>query len=138
SAGVVSLLVFLLVSEAVWLIAPAQSADRGAVAERVNTYVVPVWEPKGEGPVSVMRRQRHSRIPWLDALLDRFNLAAGLANQLLRAGLAVRAGEFLFLQLTCASIVAIAAVLTLSGLVGALTAASLGALLGLVGPLFWL
>ena len=68
SAGVVSLLVFLLVSEAVWLIAPAPSvADRGAVAERVNTYVVPVWEPKGEGPVSVMRRQRHSRIAWLDA-----------------------------------------------------------------------
>jgi len=139
SAGVVSLLVFLLVSEAVWLIAPAPSAaERGAVAERVNTYVVPVWEPKGEGPMSVMRRQRHSRIAWLDALLDRFNLAAGLANQLLRAGLAVRAGEFLFLQLTCASIVAIAAVLTLSGLVGALTAASLGAMLGLVAPLFWL
>jgi tight adherence protein B len=138
SAGIVSLLVFLLVSEAVWLLAPTQSAERGAVAERVNTYVVPVWEPKSDSPVSVMRRQRTSRIPWLDALLDRFNLAAGLGNQLLRAGLAMRAGEFLFLQLVCATIVAIAALFTVSGLLGALSAASLGGMLGLIAPLFWL
>src|SRR5712691_4958360 len=115
SAGVVSLLVFLLVSEAVWLMAPAASAERGAVAERVSTYVVPLWEPKGESAVSVMRRLRHSRIPWLDAQLERFNLAAGLSSQLLRAGLPIRAGEFLFLQLAVASMLAIAGVVALSG-----------------------
>ena len=80
SAGVVSLLVFLLVAEAVWLIAPAASTERGPVAERIGSYVVPLWEPKAEGALSVMRRQRHSRIAWLDAFLDRFNLAANLAS----------------------------------------------------------
>src|SRR5207248_48402 len=131
SAGVVSLLVFLLVAEAVWLIAPAASTERGVVAERIGSYVVPLWEPKAEGAVSVMRRQRHSRLPWLDALLDRFNLAANLAGQLLRAGLPVRAGEFLFLQVALASVVAVVAVVAFSALFGALIAASLGAMFGL-------
>jgi len=138
SAGVISLLVFLLVTEAVWLATPPASAERGAIAERVTTYVLPVWEPKSEGALSVMRRQRHSRIPWLDALLDRFNLAAGLSSQLLRAGLAIRAGEFLFLQLASASVAAIVAVVALTGFFGVITAASLGAMLGLVAPLGWL
>src|SRR5436190_18920098 len=115
SAGVISLLVFLLVTEAVWLAAPATAAERGTVAERVTSYVVPVWEPKSEGALSVMRRQRHSRIPALDALLDRFNLAAGLSSQLLKAGLALRAGEFLFLQLASASVVAVVGVVALTG-----------------------
>ena len=110
SAAVVSLLVFLLVAEAVWLIAPAASTERGPVAERIGSYVVPLWEPKAEGALSVMRRQRHSRIAWLDAFLDRFNLAANLASQLLRAGLPVRAGEFLFLQVAVATVVAVGAV----------------------------
>jgi tight adherence protein B len=138
SAGVISLLVLLLVTEAVWLAAPPSAAERGAVAERVTTYVVPIWEPKSEGALSVMRRQRHSRIPWLDAWLDRFNLAAGLSNQLIRAGLAIRPGEFLFLQLASASVVAIVAVVALTGFLGIVTAASIGAMVGLVAPLGWL
>jgi tight adherence protein B len=138
SAGVVSLLVFLLVAEAVWLVAPVASTQRGPVAERVGAYVVPVWEPKLDSAVSIMRRQRNSRIPWLDALLDRFNLAANLASQLLRAGLPVRAGEFLFLQLALASVLAVVAIVAFSGVLGVLLAAALGAMLGLGGPLLWL
>jgi tight adherence protein B len=138
SAGVISLLVFFLVAEAVWLIAPAPAMERGAVAERVTSYVVPLWEPKQAGGVSVMRRARLSRIPWLDALLDRFNLAAGLSSQLVRAGIAVRAGEFLFIQLALVSVVAIVAVIVLSSILGVVTAAAVGALLGLFVPLGWL
>jgi tight adherence protein B len=138
SAGVVSLLVFLLVAEAVWLVAPAASTERGIVADRIGSYVVPLWEPKPDGAMSVMRRQRHSRIQWLDALLDRFNLAVNLASQLLRAGLPVRAGEFLFLQVALGSVVAVVAVIAFSALFGALIAASLGAMFGLAAPLVWL
>lgn len=138
NAAVVSLLVFLLVSEAVWLLAPAQTSDRGPIAERVTTYVVPAWEPKPDNSLSILRRRRLSRFPWLEAFLDRFNLAAGLADQLIRAGLALRAGEFLFLQLVVTSATAVVAVVALSGFIGVVASAGLGAILGLVAPLIWL
>jgi tight adherence protein B len=126
----------LLVSEAVWLIAPIPG-ERGPVAERVSTYVVPAWEPRSEGSLSILRRQRLSRFPWLEAFLARFNLAEGLSDQLVRAGLAIRAGEFLFLQLAFLSAAAVVAVVALGGLLGVVSAASIGAIVGLVGPLLW-
>ena len=61
--------------------------------------------------ISVLRRRRYSRFPWLDAVLARLDLARWhLALQLQQAGVPLRAGEFLFLQLVLA---------TMLGLVGA-------------------
>jgi tight adherence protein B len=136
SAAVVSVLVFLLVSEAVWLAAPAPA---NTVAERVTRYVVPMWEPKSDDePGSVLRRRRHSRIPWFDALLDRFNLGAGLAAELLKAGVPLRTGEFVFLQLVFGSVLAGVCLFTLRPFVGSVVAATVGAALGFFLPMVWL
>src|SRR5919199_4961300 len=97
AAAVLSLLVFLMVSQAVWLAAPVEAS---AAAERVATYVIPIWEPRPEeGIGSITRRHRDSRLPWLEALLERFNIAAGLSLALLKAGVPLRPGEFVFVQL---------------------------------------
>jgi tight adherence protein B len=136
SAAVVSLLVFLLVTEAVWLAAPAGPTT---AAERVTTYVVPIWEPKpGDGAGSVLRRQRMSRVPWVEALLERFNMAAGLSTELLKAGVPMRAGEFVFLQLVLGSVMAALAFLGLSRTLGSLLGPTIGAAIGFVLPLVWL
>src|SRR5919199_4680506 len=104
AAAVLSLLVFLMVSQAVWLAAPVEASP---AAERVATYVIPVWEPRpDEGIASITRRHRDSRFPWLERLLDRFNIAAGLSVALIKAGVPLRPGEFVALQLLCGLLLA--------------------------------
>jgi tight adherence protein B len=136
NAAVISLLVFLMVAQAVWLAAPAQQT---AAAERVTAYITPMWEPSsGEGTASVLRRRRYSRFPWLDAVLDRFNLSAGLADRLLRAGVPLRPGEFILLQLGLGVALAAVFLLALSPFIGTLYAAAAGLVIGCASPLAWL
>ncbi|MCA1645508.1 MAG: type II secretion system F family protein [Chloroflexi bacterium] len=136
TAAVVSVLVFLMVAQAVWLAAPA---PQSAGAERVTSYITPMWEPSSiDGRTSVMRQRRDGRFPWLDALLERFNLTAGLTDQLLRAGVPLRPGEFIVVQVGLGIALALVAVLALSPIIGSLFAASAGMVIGYVGPLGWL
>lgn len=131
----IALLVFALVFQAAWLFSTAPESERDVVARRLDTSLLPTWEGGLPIALSVLRRRRYSRFPWSDALLARFDVADGLSRQLLRAGLPVRAGEFLFLQIM---------VVTLAGLIGAiggivadsgLLLVPLGMVLGFVAPL---
>jgi tight adherence protein B len=134
----VAALVFLLVVQAVLLVSTAPVGERERVSQRLATYTVPAWQSQLATGVSVLRRRRYSRLPWLDLILTRFDLADGLSRQIQRAGVPVRAGEFLFIQIVVA---------TFGGLVGAILAwelmdGPLGALAGLVlgfaAPTVWL
>jgi tight adherence protein B len=134
----ISILVFLLVAQATLLVANAGTVERQKVARRLDTYIVPTFETGLPTTLSILRRRRYSRLPLLDALLVRFDLADKLTHRLQQAGLPLRAGEFLFLQLILA---------TLFGLVGAVFGWELlggpglalgGVLLGFVGPTMWL
>src|SRR5205823_2117731 len=120
------------------LASSGRPGEREIVAQRLTSYIAPAWEGALPRSISVLRRRRYSRLPWLDLVLAQLDLADGLSRQLQKAGLPIRAGEFLFLQLVAA---------TAGGLVGALLAweqfggplAVLAcALLGFVAPLPWL
>jgi tight adherence protein B len=135
----ITALVFLLVAQA-FLVATRTSAvsTRDRVIQRLNSYTAPLWESRIERSITVLRRRRYSRFPWLDMVLARLDLGDTLALQLQQAGLPLRAGEFLFLQLVAA---------TVGGLVGALAgwqamggplAAVVVALVGFVVPALWL
>ena len=135
----ISALVFLLITQAVLLASSVGKAgERERIAQRLSAYTLPTWEGRMQTTISVLRHRRYSKLPWLDHILARLDLSDGLALQLQQAGLPLRAGEFLFLQLIAA---------TIGGLVGALLgwqafggplAALGGALLGFLFPLAWL
>lgn len=135
----VSVLVFLLVAQAILIITRTSSgSEKDRVAQRLNAYTAPLWESRIERSISVLRRRRYSRFPVLDQMLARLDLGDSLSLQLQQAGLPLRAGEFLFVQLVVA---------TLCGLVGAIAgweamggplAAVLGAIIGFIGPHGWL
>jgi tight adherence protein B len=135
----ITALVFLLVAQA-FLVATRSSAvsTKDRVIQRLTSYTAPLWDSRIEHSISVLRRRRYSRFPWLDLMLARLDLSDSLALQLQQAGLPLRAGEFLFMQLVVA---------TVGGLVGALAGwqamggplAALGvALVGFVAPALWL
>lgn len=137
-AFLISALVFLLIMQAVMLASTGKVGERERIAHRLEKYTLPTWEGNLQTRISVLRRRRYSRLPWLDDLLARLDLADGISRQLQQAGLPVRAGEFLFLQLVLA---------TMGGLLGALVgwenfggplAAVVVALVGFVAPLAWL
>jgi tight adherence protein B len=137
-AILISVLVFVLIVQAVLLATTGRIGERERVSQRLMKYTVPTWEGGLPMYISVLRRRRYSRLPLLDELLARLDLADGISRQLQQAGLPVRAGEFLFAQL---------AVATVGGLLGALLgweafggalAAVAGGLIGFVGPLGWL
>jgi tight adherence protein B len=109
----IATLVFLLVAQAVILATTGRVGDREKIAHRLTKYTVPTWEGGLQTRISVLRRRRYSRLPWLDAVLARLDLQDGISRQLQQAGLPMRAGEFLFLQLVMA---------TVGGLIGALVA----------------
>ncbi|MDQ6671951.1 MAG: type II secretion system F family protein [Chloroflexota bacterium] len=134
----VSVLVFLLVMQAVILASTGRVGQGGRVANRLATYTLPTWEGGLETRISVLRRQRYSRLPLLDDVLARLDLADGLSKQLQQAGLPVRAGEFLFLQLALATLGALAGALLGWNLVGGPLAALLAAMVGYAAPLAWL
>jgi tight adherence protein B len=134
----ISALVFLLVMQAAMLASIGKVGEHERVTHRLMKYTLPTWEGGLQNRISVLRRRRYSRLPFLDEILARLDLADGLSRQLQQAGLPVRGGEFLFLQLALA---------TVGGLVGALVgwdffggpfAALFVALIGFVAPLGWL
>jgi tight adherence protein B len=136
----VAILVFALILQAAWL---AMDALRGRepalpVARRVADYTNIVWETKGPDAESIRRRKRYSRMPWLDDLLHRFDMADSLSRDLLRAGVGMRAGEFLFVQLVATTLVGFAAFLLLPGVLGGVLPAVGAGAIGFVAPLFWL
>jgi tight adherence protein B len=111
--ALIAFLVFLLVAQAAILATTGRVGEREKIAHRLTKYTVPTWESGLQTRISVLRRRRYSRLPWLDMVLARFDLQDGISRQLQQAGLPVRAGEFLFLQLVAG---------TVFGLVGALVA----------------
>jgi tight adherence protein B len=136
----VSFLVFALTLQATWM-AISAFRDREAsdsIARRVSAYTDVVWEDKGPDAASIRRRNRYSRLPWLDALLSRLDLADSLADNLLRAGVPMRAGEFVFVQLAAATLTGFVAFLLLPGVMGGFVPALAAGLLGFLAPLLWL
>ncbi len=134
----VSVLVFLLVVQAVMVASTVETGDRGRVVDRLASYTVPTWEGALQRNISVLRRRRYSRLPWLDEALARLDLLDGVSRQLQQAGLPVRAGEFLFLQLVLATIGGLAGALLAWNLFAGPVSALAGAALGLVAPMVWL
>jgi tight adherence protein B len=135
----ISLFVFFVLSLAlVMVIGTGRATERERVSQRLSAYTVPLWENRLERSISVLRRRRYSRFPWLDRILARFDLGDRVSLELQQAGLPLRAGEFLFMQLMVSA---------LGGLVGAVAgwdamggplAALFGALVGFVAPMVWL
>src|ERR1700688_309772 len=112
-AVLISVLVFLLIMQAVMLATTGKIGEHERVSHRLLKYTVPTWEGGLQSRISVLRRRRYSRLPLLDNILARLDLADGISGQLQQAGLPVRPGEFLFMQLALA---------TVGGLAGALMA----------------
>src|SRR5258708_33321712 len=92
----ISALVFLLIVQAVMLASTGKVGERERIAHRLMKYTLPAWEGGLQTRISVLRRRRYSRLPWLDDVLAQLDLADGLSRQLQQAGFPVRAGEFLF------------------------------------------
>jgi tight adherence protein B len=140
SLVLVTLLVFALILQAVWLATDALREREPVIpiAQRVADYTNIVWETKLPDAASIRRRKRFSRLPWLDALLHRFDLADSLTIDLLRAGVAMRAGEFLFLQLVTTTLAGFIAFLLLPGFMGGIVPAIGAGALGFLLPLLWL
>lgn len=134
----VSVMVFMVVAQAVWLAVPGRS-DRVSAADRLSAYVLPNWEPRLEQDnLSVLRRKRYSRLPWLDAFLGRFNLGEGLALNLIRAGVPLRTGEFVFIQFVLGTTAAFIGMFTVTDRFGSLLASGGAAIIGFLLPLIWL
>jgi tight adherence protein B len=137
-AVLISALVFLLISQAVLLASTGKVGERERIAHRLVKYTLPTWEGGLQTRISVLRRQRYSRLPWLDKVLARFDMADDISRQLQRAGLPLRAGEFLFLQLGLATTGAlVGALLGWEKFGGPLAALALG-IVGFGMPLPWL
>lgn len=134
----ITALVFLLVSQAI-LIATRNSkvSEKDRVAQRLTAYTVPLWENRIERSISVLRRRRYSRFPVLDEVLARLDLGDGLSLQIQKAGLPLRAGEFLFVQLVVATIGGLAGALVGWEALGVLAAAG-AAIVGFGAPMLWL
>ena len=135
----ISILVFLLVTQAVMLVASAgRMGEREKIAQRLSAFTLPTWESRLQMSVSVLRRRRYSRLPWLDRILARFDLGDGLGLQLQQAGLPLRAGELLFIQLMLGTTLGLAGALLGWQAFGGPAAALAGLLIGFVAPLVWL
>jgi len=137
-AILISVLVFLLIMQAVLLVSTGKIGEHERVSQRLMKYTLPTWEGGLQTRISVLRRRRYSRLPLLDEILARLDLADGVSRQLQQAGLPVRAGEFLFLQLTVATVGSLAGALLGWESFGGPLAALLAAIVGFVAPLGWL
>ncbi|GAC1327529.1 MAG: type II secretion system F family protein [Chloroflexota bacterium] len=137
-ALLVSALVFLLVAQAVLMASSRRVSQRERIAQRLTSYTTPTFEGGLPTSISVLRRRRYSRLPILDEALARLDLADGLSRQLQQAGLPVRAGEFLFLQIVLATVSALLGALLAWQTFGGPVAALVLGLLGLLIPYIWL
>jgi tight adherence protein B len=133
----ITLLVFLLIVQAVWAVIGTSTNERERIARRLTSYTLPTFEGGLQGRYTVLRRRRYSRFPWIDAVLARFDLADGNTLRLQQAGLPLRAGEFLFLQLVIATVAGLAGAVVGAETFGPVPAALLGLIGGIVGPLVW-
>jgi tight adherence protein B len=136
--ALVALLVFLLVAQAVLLASSASFGERERAAQRLATYTAPTFKGALPTTISVLRRRRYSRFPWLDAVLVRFDGGDGLSVRLRQAGLPLRASEFLFAQLALATVLGLVAALAAWQTLGGPMAAALGLVLGFFAPMVWL
>jgi tight adherence protein B len=135
----ISILVFLLITQAVLLVGSAgRVGERERIAQRLIAYTLPTWESRLQTSISVLRRRRYSRLPWLDNVLARLDLGDGIALQLQQAGLPLRAGEFLFAQLMLGTVLGLAGALLGWQSFGGPLAALAGGLIGFMAPLGWL
>jgi tight adherence protein B len=134
----VAALVFLMVAQAVLLASTGSVGERERVAQRLRNYTLPTWQGGLPRSISVLRQRRYSRLPWLDMVLARLDLADGLSRQLLRAGVPIRGGEFLFFQLVLATAGALVGALVGWEAFGGPMAAILMAIVGFLAPLPWL
>jgi len=137
-AILISVFVFLLIVQAVMMASTGKVGERERIVHRLQKYTVPTWDRGLQTRISVLRRRRYSRLPWLDAVLARLDLADGLSSQLQQAGLPVRAGEFLFLQLVVATIGGLAGALLGWETFGGPFAAVIAAAVAFMVPLAWL
>src|ERR1051326_4420103 len=82
----VSILVFLLVAQAILIVTRTGSASaRDKVAQRLTAYTAPLWESRLERSISVLRQRRYSRFPALDRVLARLDLGDSMSLQLQQA-----------------------------------------------------
>jgi len=134
----ISALVFLLIAQAALLASTGRVGERERVAHRLARYTVPTWESRYQSSLQILRRRRYSRLPWLDAVLARFDMGQGISRQLQQAGLPIRPGEFLFVQLMLATFGGLIGVVlgweAFGGPIGGLA----GAIVCFCGPLGWL
>jgi tight adherence protein B len=137
-AILISALVFLLIMQAVLLASTGRVGEKERVAHRLMKYTVPTWEGGLQNRISVLRRRRYSRLPFLDDILARLDLADSLSGQLQQAGLPVRAGEFLFMQLALATVGSLAGALLAWETFGGPLAALAAGIVGFVAPVVWL
>ena len=136
--ALIAILVFLLVAQAVILATTGRVGEREKIAFRLTKYTLPTWEGGLQTRISVLRRRRYSRLPWLDAVLARLDLQDGISRQLQQAGLPVRGGEFLFLQLVSATVGALIGALLAWQTFGGPLAAILLGIVGFAVPLGFL
>jgi tight adherence protein B len=134
----VSALVFLLVVQAIWSIVGSNNTERQRAVQRLTSYTLPTWDGGVHGRYVVLRRRRYSRFPWLDIVLARLDMADDTTRRLQQAGLPLRAGEFLFLQLVAATVGGLVAALVGAETIGALPAAAMGLVIGGISPGVWL
>jgi tight adherence protein B len=134
----VTVLVFLLVVQAVWAVIGISSNDRVRAIRRLSSYTQPTSDTALQMRFTVLRRRRYSRFPLLDILLARLDMADETTRRLQQAGLPLRAGEFLFLQLVAATVFGLVGAIVGADTLGALPAALIGLLLGAVAPTVWL
>src|ERR687886_203698 len=135
----ISILVFLLITQAAMPLGTAgRIGERQNIPQRRRAYTLPPWEGRLQASISVLRRRRYSRLPWLDYVLARLDLGDGIALQLQQAGLPLRAGEFLFVQLMLGTVLGLAGVLLGWQSFGGPLAALVGGVIGFVAPLVWL
>jgi tight adherence protein B len=140
--ALLTILVFALIGQAIWLLFDALRGDAEAAASsgvsRVQEYTTMTWETGAPDALSILKRKRYSRFQWLDGVLRRLDLADSLSRDLVRAGVPMRAGEFLLLQLAATTLVGFAAFLLVPFLLGGLLPAAVGAAVGFMAPLLWL
>jgi tight adherence protein B len=134
----IAVFVFFVLSLAlVMVIGTGRATEHEKVTQRLTAYTVPLWESRLERSITVLRRRRYSRFPLLDQALARLDLGDSLALQLQQAGLPLRAGEFLFLQLVAAAVGGLIGAVVWDAFGGPLAVVG-GALLGFFGPMAWL
>jgi tight adherence protein B len=136
-----TILVFAMVGQAAWLASGAwrdREPVQTAAARRIVDYTRITWETQQVDATSILRRQRLSRFPWLEKLLQRLDLAHKLARDLRSAGLQLQAAEFLLVQLVFTTLAGFVAFLALESTLGGVAPPAMGALVGFVAPMVWL